>query len=296
MKKILAFAIAALMAVSAVSMASCSGSDSNGASSSKTDTTKAESQSSQSSKNDTADSEKIISDLINSEDFKSQIKDMKEQYKDLMDVDLKAEGSTLVYVFKYVDTLEGEMLSGTKSNLEDSVESAKLVNTYVNIAKALEEQGVKNAVVRVEYRNGDDTIIVSKDYTSSDETLEEETVEYVTTGNADEDLINSMINTASFKKQLESFQDANKETMNIDVYADNNALVYEYTFIKTIESDDLDSKIDTLKESLESDSMASTFKSVVNAVKALGVSDPVVRVVYKNGDGAELASKDYTVD
>lgn len=94
---------------------------------------------------------------------------------------------------------------------------------------------------------------------------------------------------ASIDAEIENQTD---DSMTIKVYADGNALVYEYQFTDEYDlSDDAtkQSVQDALKEGCEEN--ASTFEDIADTLESeVGLSGVHVRLVYLNGDGSEPLS------
>ena len=92
---------------------------------------------------------------------------------------------------------------------------------------------------------------------------------------------------ASIDAEVENQTD---DSMTIKVYADGNALVYEYQFTDEYDlSDDAtkQSVQDALKEGCEEN--ASTFENIADTLESeVGLSGVHVRLVYLNGDGSEI--------
>lgn len=97
---------------------------------------------------------------------------------------------------------------------------------------------------------------------------------------------------ASIDAEIENQTD---DSMTIKVYADGNALVYEYQFTDEYDlSDDAtkQSVQDALKEGCEEN--ASTFEDIANTLESeVGLSGVHVRLVYLNGDGSEIYTHDF---
>ena len=85
------------------------------------------------------------------------------------------------------------------------------------------------------------------------------------------------------------------DSMTIKVYADGNALVYEYQFTDEYDLSDEDIKqsvLDALKEGCEEN--ASTFEDIADTLESeVGLSGVHVRLVYLNGDGSEIYTHDF---
>lgn len=97
---------------------------------------------------------------------------------------------------------------------------------------------------------------------------------------------------ASIDAEVENQTD---DSMTIKVYADGNALVYEYQFTDEYDlSDDAtkQSVQDALKEGCEEN--ASTFEDIADTLESeVGLSGVHVRLVYLNGDGSEIYTHDF---
>lgn len=97
---------------------------------------------------------------------------------------------------------------------------------------------------------------------------------------------------ASIDAEIENQTD---DTMTIRVYADGNALVYEYQFTDEYDLSDEATKQsvqDALKEGCESE--AETFENIASTLESeVGLSGVHVRLVYLNGDGSEIYTHDF---
>lgn len=97
---------------------------------------------------------------------------------------------------------------------------------------------------------------------------------------------------ASIDAEIENQTD---DSMTIKVYADGNALVYEYQFTDEYDLSDEDIKqsvLDALKEGCEEN--ASTFEDIADTLESeVGLSGVHVRLVYLNGDGSKIYTHDF---
>ena len=97
---------------------------------------------------------------------------------------------------------------------------------------------------------------------------------------------------ASIDAEIEAQTD---DSMTIKVYADGNALVYEYQFTDEYDlSDEAEKQSvqDALKEGCEEN--ASTFENIADTLESeVGLSGVHVRLVYLNGDGSEIYTHDF---
>ena len=91
---------------------------------------------------------------------------MKSTYESMMDVDVRAEGKSLVYDLTYKTELPEESLDTVKSSLESAFES--LSSTYEGIANSIKESvGIDDPSVVVKINTKDGTNIFSKTYNAT---------------------------------------------------------------------------------------------------------------------------------
>ena len=77
------------------------------------------------------------------------------------------------------------------------------------------------------------------------------------------------------------------------VYADADALVYEFNYVAHIEDGNIDSTRSMLESSLEEN--ADTFTGVIDELKKyVDIESPQVRVIYNNDDGANIVEKTFS--
>lgn len=82
----------------------------------------------------------------------------KNTHSDFMDIDLEVEGNTLSYIYTLKKTYSDEEVKGLKEHLENSFSQVESENK--DKIKTLEEAfGVDNIKIRMEYRNGDGSMI-----------------------------------------------------------------------------------------------------------------------------------------
>lgn len=87
---------------------------------------------------------------------------MKSTYESMMDVDVRAEGKSLVYDLTYKTELPEESLDTVKSSLES------LSSTYEGIANSIKESvGIDDPSVVVKINTKDGTNIFSKTYNAT---------------------------------------------------------------------------------------------------------------------------------
>lgn len=132
----------------------------------------------------------------------------------------------------------------------------------------------------------------SSEATSEDSTASSEPESSASTGEAMFASLADPDVKASIDAEIENQTD---DSMTIKVYADGNALVYEYQFTDEYDLSDEDIKqsvLDALKEGCEEN--ASTFEDIADTLESeVGLSGVHVRLVYLNGDGSEIYTHDF---
>ena len=79
---------------------------------------------------------------------------------------------------------------------------------------------------------------------------------------------------------------------DMKVYAEDNTLVYDYTFVETYDDDAAAS----MKESIDGKSDDDFgFASVIDTLRThVDVENPQIKVIYRNGDGSIITSRVFT--
>jgi len=105
--------------------------------------------------------------------------------------------------------------------------------------------------------------------------------------------LSDYLNSSDFKEQFDSAKEAGGDLLSIECYAEGDTLVYDYKYNTTFS----DSVLSTMKDSLETalDSTSSTFESIAGMLKLVinDISDPSVKVIYRNGDGSIICEKTF---
>lgn len=110
--------------------------------------------------------EEKLASYIDSDSFQSQLDTMKSSYDSVMDIDVKADGQSVIYVFTYKTDLPEESLDTVKSTLEEAFDS--MSSTYEGIANDLKEkEGLDNPSVVIEINAKDGSNIFSKTYNAT---------------------------------------------------------------------------------------------------------------------------------
>ena len=110
--------------------------------------------------------EQKLANYVASDECRKELDSMKSTYESMMDVDVRAEGKSLVYDLTYKTELPEESLDTVKSSLESAFES--LSSTYEGIANSIKESvGIDDPSVVVKINTKDGTNILSKTYNAT---------------------------------------------------------------------------------------------------------------------------------
>ena len=103
--------------------------------------------------------EQKLANYVASDECQKELDSMTSTYESMMDVDVRAEGKSLVYDLTYKTELPEESLDTVKSSLES------LSSTYEGIANSIKESvGIDDPSVVVKINTKDGTNIFSKTY------------------------------------------------------------------------------------------------------------------------------------
>ena len=106
--------------------------------------------------------------------------------------------------------------------------------------------------------------------------------------------VKEYLDTPKVQSQINSTIESNEtDDMQISAYAEgDDTLVYDYTFTKTYDENDVAKLKSGLDKALEE--KASDFTSVVTTLKTyVDVENPKVKVVYRNGDNAVITERTF---
>lgn len=93
------------------------------------------------------------------------------------------------------------------------------------------------------------------------------------------------------KKEIDSVIEAYEDSFDIEIYAEDNDMFYDYTYITQYDESTAEILKDTLEEGLES--QASTFESVVEMMEDCVIGDVTLTVIYRNADGTLLTERTF---
>ena len=89
-----------------------------------------------------------------------------------------------------------------------------------------------------------------------------------------------------------SLESMSSEESGLEITVEGNTIVYTYTYDQTLDSSMKDAVAEQLEKSIESS--ASSFTTMVDSLEeGSGIEGITFKVVYLNGDGTELVSKEF---
>lgn len=107
--------------------------------------------------------EKKLENFIESDSFKEQMDSLSSQFESILDIDVRAEDSKIIYDFTYKEQITDSTLDVVKDGLDSSFQTS--ASTYENIANAMKKEiGISNPSVVINFNNADGTIITSKEF------------------------------------------------------------------------------------------------------------------------------------
>lgn len=111
-------------------------------------------------------------------------------------------------------------------------------------------------------------------------------------GETPEQKLKSYIESDTVQKQLDSMTSSFESMLHIDVKAENEKLVFDFTYKTQLD----DSTLDLMKSQLETsfNSLSSTFESLANQIKKeVGIENATVVININNADGKNIINLDY---
>lgn len=111
-------------------------------------------------------------------------------------------------------------------------------------------------------------------------------------GETPEQKLKSYIESDTVQKQLDSMTSSFESMLDIDVKAEGEKLVFDFTYKTQID----DSTLDLMKSQLETsfNSLSSTFESLANQIKKeVGIENATVVININNSDGKNIINLDY---
>lgn len=111
-------------------------------------------------------------------------------------------------------------------------------------------------------------------------------------GETPEQKLKSYIESDTVQKQLDSMTSSFESMLDIDVKAEGEKLVFDFTYKTQLD----DSTLDLMKSQLETsfNSLSSTFESLANQIKKeVGIENATVVININNADGKNIINLDY---
>lgn len=111
-------------------------------------------------------------------------------------------------------------------------------------------------------------------------------------GETPEQKLKSYIESDTVQKQLDSMTSSFESMLDIDVKAEGEKLVFDFTYKTQLD----DSTLDHMKSQLETsfNSLSSTFESLANQIKKeVGIENATVVININNADGKNIINLDY---
>lgn len=110
--------------------------------------------------------EQKLANYVASDECQKELDSMKSTYESMMDVDVRAEGKSLVYDLTYKTELPEDSLDTVKSSLESAFDS--MSSTFEGFANDIkDEAGVDNPSVVIEINTKDGKNLFSKTYNAT---------------------------------------------------------------------------------------------------------------------------------
>lgn len=134
-----------------------------------------------------------------------------------------------------------------------------------------------------------------EDETDAEEATEEATEEDAESeSNSGKVKLEEYISSDAVQEYIDSINESQSDTV-MEIKADGDKLIYEYTFSETIEEDGLDVAKETLESSIEQSK--SVFTGLVDSMSdVIDVENPAVVVRYLNTDGSVIYEIEFTAD
>lgn len=113
-------------------------------------------------------------------------------------------------------------------------------------------------------------------------------------GETPEQKLKSYIESDTVQEQISSMTSSFESMLDIDVKAEGEKVVFDFTYKTQID----DATLETVKSQLETafDSLASTFESMANQIKKeVGIENATVVININNADGTNIVNLEYKV-
>ena len=102
--------------------------------------------------------EEYLADPMNMEG----LDELKKSGAEVMDIDVKADGSTLIYDYSYKTVMDSSVIPTVKSALDDAIEAS--ADSFNSLTKTIQSSIEESIKLKVVYRNGDGEIITERTF------------------------------------------------------------------------------------------------------------------------------------
>ena len=107
--------------------------------------------------------EQKLESYIESDSVKEQIDEQLSAFESLLDVDVRAEGTKVIYDFTYKNQISDSEFDTIKENIDSS--QSLLATTYESFANKIKnELGINDVSIVINYNNADGTKITSMEF------------------------------------------------------------------------------------------------------------------------------------
>lgn len=111
--------------------------------------------------------EEKLTNYIKSDIFQKQVDSMSSQFESMLDIDVKAEDSKVIYEFTYKTQIPDETLGTVKSTLDSSFQA--MSSTFESIANEIKKDvGVENPIIVVSINNADGKNITALEFKATE--------------------------------------------------------------------------------------------------------------------------------
>ena len=118
--------------------------------------------SSSGSKSDSSKKYDTMQDYLNDTENSKGIEDIKKNAQDTMDIDIKAEGNTIVYEYTYKTVVDDDSLETVRASLEQVLDSNE--SSFESIAQSMQAEIADSIKLKVVYRDQNGTLIAERTF------------------------------------------------------------------------------------------------------------------------------------
>ncbi len=105
---------------------------------------------------------KTLEEFVNSDAIQNSLATSKKQFEDVMDVEILAEGNSLIYQYKYLEQIPEDSLDTIAETLSESFEASE--STFEYVADLIETTvGIDDATVVIRFLNADGKVFYEDD-------------------------------------------------------------------------------------------------------------------------------------